>query len=288
MSRLAGRGNPGLLPNLPKLQDLPWFTLVILLGGVLALYGILSAPKYREAFEFLIAGLQLTITLALSCFALAVVLGLIAGLGRVSKNRFVNTVASLYVGVVRGVPMLVLILYVAYVAVPIGLSFMNVIGQLLLQLRVGWAPLGQFASQLAELNIRDVDVIVRGVAALAFSYGAFEAEVYRAGIESIPKGQMEAARSLGMTYPQTMIHIILPQALRVVLPPMANDFIAMVKDTSLLSVLGVHELTQLGKLYRATTFQTYEIWNTVAFLYLVLTILLQFLARFIETKMGKS
>lgn len=288
MNEIEERKEPGIMPRLRALDRMPWYWLIILLAGLLAFYGILSAPKYREAFDFLINGLRLTILIAIACFLLAVVFGLIAGLGRVSSNPIIYTLASLYVGIVRGVPMLVLILYFAFVAVPISLTAVNFLGRLILSLARGWGPIGELGSGLAGMTIRDVDMTIRGIAALAFSYGAFEAEVYRAGIESISRGQMEAARSLGMSYWEAMRHIIIPQALRVVLPPMANDFIAIVKDTSLLSVLGVSELTQLAKLHRATTFRTYEIWNTVAFMYLTLTLILQLFANYIARRMGEE
>jgi polar amino acid transport system permease protein len=282
------RREPGIIPRFRFLETMQWYWIIILLAGILAFYGILAAPKYREAFDFLVAGLRLTIIIALACFVIAVFLGLVAGLGRVSSNPVIYTIASLYVGIVRGIPMLVLILYIAFVAVPLAISVLNMVGGFLLNLSTGWASLSNFATSMENLSIRDVGTTFRGIIALAFSYGAFEAEVYRAGIESISKGQMEAARSLGMSYWQAMRHIIIPQALRVVLPPMANDFIAMVKDTSLVSVLGVSELTQLGKLHRATTFRTYEIWNTVAFLYLALTLLLQLLANYIARRMSEE
>jgi polar amino acid transport system permease protein len=131
-----------------------------------------------------------------------------------------------------------------------------------------------------------VDMRVRAIAGLAFAYGAFEAEVFRAGIQSIERGQMEAARSLGMGYFQAMRYVILPQAIRRVLPPLGNDFIAMVKDSSLISVLAVRELTHLGKLNRARTFRTFETWNTVTFLYLCLILLLSLGVKMLERRMA--
>ena len=116
-------------------------------------------------------------------------------------------------------------------------------------------------------------------------YGAFEAEVFRAGIQSISKGQMEAAKSLGMNYIQAMRFIILPQAIRRVLPPLGNDFISCLKDSSLATVLAVNELTQLGRLRRASTFRVLETFNVVAFLYLSMTLLLSSFVRWLEKKM---
>jgi polar amino acid transport system permease protein len=256
--------------------------LILLLAGILIVFSFTSSEKYQDALLFLIPGVRLTVLLAVISFALALILGLIAGLGRVSKNPLIYTVASLYVEVIRGVPFLVQILYVAFVITPGIVSLVNVIGQVVVRIPVlaGWG------SSLMAFDIQNVDMTIRGMAALAFGYGAYEAEVFRAGIEAISKGQMEAARSLGMSYVQAMRYVVLPQAVRVILPPLGNDFIAMLKDTSLVSALAIRELTQLGKLYRARTFRTFEAWNTVAFLYLVMTVSLSLLVRLIERKMS--
>ena len=125
----------------------------------------------------------------------------------------------------------------------------------------------------------------RAIIALAFGYGAYEAEVFRAGIQSIGKGQMEAAKSLGMSYFQGMRFIVLPQAIRRVLPPLGNDFIACLKDSSLATVLAVNELTQLGRMLRASTFRVLETFNVMAFLYLSMTLLLSGAVRWLEKKM---
>ena len=128
----------------------------------------------------------------------------------------------------------------------------------------------------------------RAIAGLAMGYAAFEAEVFRAGIQSIDKGQMEAARSLGMNYVQAMRYVILPQALRRVLPPLGNDLIAILKDSSLISALAVNDITQLGKKFRARSFSSFEAYNTMAFLYLSMTISLSMLVKFIERKTSRG
>ena len=138
---------------------------------------------------------------------------------------------------------------------------------------------------LAEMQVRDLNFTARAIIALTVGYSAFISEIFRAGIESIGRGQMEAARSLGMTAGQAMRHVILPQAVRNVLPPLGNDFIAMLKDSSLVSVLGVQDITQLGKVYSASTFRFFETYNVVAFLYLIMTVGLALLVRAIEKKM---
>jgi len=279
------RRQPKLIPWTGKLAQVPWWALIILLLGVLIVYFISTSATYQDAFFFLIAGVGLTVQVSLISFGLALVLGLIAGLGRVSKNVVSYTLSSLYIEVVRGIPMLVLLIYFAYVVTPLALQLLNWLGTTMLQ-NLAVDPLMGLADSLANLNIQDVDMRVRAIAGLAFAYGAFEAEVFRAGIQSIERGQMEAARSLGMGYFQAMRYVILPQAIRRVLPPLGNDFIAMVKDSSLISVLAVRELTQLGKLNRARTFRTFETWNTVAFLYLCLILLLSLGVKVLERRMA--
>ena len=121
--------------------------------------------------------------------------------------------------------------------------------------------------------------------ALGLAYGSFSAEIFRAGIESIEKGQMEAARSLGMSYWQAMRYIILPQAVRRVLPALGNDFVAMVKDSSLVSILGVRDLTQSAKLYASSTFFYFQTYSILAFLYLIVTVSLTRIVRWLERRM---
>jgi polar amino acid transport system permease protein len=140
---------------------------------------------------------------------------------------------------------------------------------------------------LSGVSVRDLDFTVRAMLALCIGYSAFVSEIFRAGIQSIPRGQMEAARSLGMSYWQAMWYVILPQAVRNVLPPLGNDFIAMLKDSALVSVLGVQDITQLGKVYSASTFRFFETYNVVGFLYLIMTIGLALAVRGLEQRMGR-
>ncbi|UCF61224.1 MAG: amino acid ABC transporter permease [Anaerolineaceae bacterium] len=277
---------PRLLPFLDvDTIDIPWWALIILLFFILISYVIATKPNYTDAFNFLIEGVRLTITVTLISFVIALFLGLIAGLGRLSRNVVFRTLSTLYVEVVRGIPLLVQIIYFAFVLAPALLGLLNGLGNLILNyLAIG--PLTNLGYSLANMHIQDIDMTVRASLGLAFGYGAYEAEVFRAGIESIARGQSEAARSLGMTTGQTMRYVILPQAIRRVLPPFGNDFIAMLKDSSLISVLAVRELTHLGKLNRARTFRTFETWNTVAFLYLILTVSLSLLVKLLERRMA--
>jgi polar amino acid transport system permease protein len=285
IEREIERPRPKLIPWTAKLAQVPWWGLIILLMGVLIAYFLFTDANYQDALQFLIAGVRLTILVSVISFGLALVAGLIVGLGRVSKNLVYYTLSSLYVEVVRGIPILVMLIYFAFVMTPLALDLLNWLGTAMLQ-NLAIAPLVGLAESLANFKIQDVEMTVRAIAGLAFCYGAFEAEVVRAGIESIERGQMEAARSLGMSYFQGMRYIILPQAIRTVLPPLGNDFIAMLKDSSLISVLAVRELTQLGKLNRSRTFRTFETWNTVTFLYLIMTLTLSVVVKFIERRMA--
>ena len=285
VTRELERPQSKLIPWTQRLQDAPWWALVLIFLGVLFVYLIFTSPTYQDAFIFLIAGVKFTIFITLTSFLISLVLGLVTGWVRVSKNIFAYTIATIYVEVVRGIPLLVQLIYVAFVLVPMGVQMLNGLGGFITQ-HIAWAPLVNLALFLKGINIQSVDMSTRAIVGLAFGYGAYEAEVFRAGIESIAKGQMEAARSLGMSYFQAMRYIILPQAIRRVLPPLGNDFIAMLKDSSLCSALAVRELTQLGKLNRARTFRTFETWNTVTFIYLLMTICLSMLVKFIERRMS--
>lgn len=266
------------------LANIPWWALILIATGLLLTYLIMANEEYRDTFIFLSEGIKVTIRMTLLAFSIALIIGLIIGLARTSKNRVMYTLATLYIETARGIPLIVLMLYVAFVLVPAIITLINSIGD--------WG-LGVFASRslqglftnLAEFSIRRVNMEARAVFALSIGYGAYEAEVFRAGIQSIGKGQMEAARSLGMTYFQAMRFIILPQALRRILPPLGNDFIAMLKDSSLATVLAVREITQLGRLRRASTFRVFEAFNVVSFLYLAMTMMLSGVVRFIEGRM---
>ena len=276
----AGR----LLPATSNLEKWPWWALAIALAAVLIVFSIFTSPTYQDAFNFIRAGIVTTVRVTLTAYGIAILGGLFLGLGRVSKNVVYYNFATLYVEVMRGIPMLVIILYGAFVVVPIALQLINGLGNWM----VGFAPLAGLGTALQQVNIQQVDMSGRAIAGLAMGYAAFEAEVFRAGIRSIERGQMEAARSLGMTYVQAMRYVILPQAFRRVLPPLGNDFIAILKDSSLISVLAVRDITQLGKLFRARTFSSFEAYNTMAFLYLSMTLSLSMLVKFIERRLHRG
>ncbi len=266
------------------LSKVPLWALIILATGFFLLYMILANPDYHDTFVYLVAGVKMTIKITLMAFPIATIIGLFTGLARLSKNVFLFTISTIYVEIIRGIPIVVLILMIAFAVVPIFVDMMNKIGTWGLAL-IDSGVFGNIFTNMVDYSIRSIPMDIRAVTALALCYGAFEAEIFRAGIQSISRGQMEAARSLGMNYIQCMRFIILPQAIRRVLPPLGNDFIAMLKDSSLATVLAVNELTQLTRLRRSSTFRVMEAFNVAAFLYLAMTLLLSVGVRILERKM---
>jgi len=172
---------------------------------------------------------------------------------------------------------LVLLFYIAFV----GASEMVHLYNWLLQwpIEAGW---------MEKARTRDFDMLWRAILALSISYSAFIAEVFRAGIQEVSKGQIEAAQSLGLSSWLRFRLIILPQAMRKILPPLGNDFVAMIKDSALVSVLGVQDITQLAKVYSSSTFQFFETYNVVAFMYLTLTLSLSLLIRAFEAHLRRN
>ncbi len=253
----AGRGRLLAL----GLERLPWWALVLGVAGVFAAISVAGSPIYRRTLAFLWDGVLLTLQLTVAAYALALIIGLVAGLMRLSRRPVVYTIGTLYVEVIRGVPLLVLLIYIAFVAAPAVSDALAGAARSL--------GLPGVADAITNAIRSDLN---RAIIGLAIGYGAYLAEIYRAGIESIPRGQMEAARSMGMSYGQAMRFVILPQALRVVLPPLGNDFIALLKDSALASAIAVPELTQAGRLLSARTFRAFETYNMVALLYLIMTL----------------
>jgi polar amino acid transport system permease protein len=242
--------------------------------GVVILTAWLIKAKpdpYRRIFVFLQDGARVTIGITVVSFVFIVLVGLIGGLGRISKNPLVKGIASVYVEVVRGIPLLVQLMFIYY-ASPI------VIRDVGLRLASIWPAL---SAKLVGIRINP---LVAAVVGLTVCYGAYTSEIFRAGIESIAKGQMEAARSLGMSYFQAMRHVILPQAVRVILPPVGNEFVALLKDSSLVSVVAVADMTRRGREFMASTFMALETWLMVALLYLVMTLLLSRLVAYLEER----
>jgi polar amino acid transport system permease protein len=189
------------------------------------------------------------------------------------------------VELIRGIPTLVLVFYIVLALIPESVKLGNEVGADLVA--EGTNPFG-IPAYLEQLKIRDIDPEYRAVVALAISYSAFLSEIFRAGIESIDDGQRQAARSLGMSGWQVMRLVILPQAIRNILPPLGNDFIAMLKESSLVSVVGVADITRKGRDFGAATFTVFPGYNTIAMTYLVLTLVLSMLVKGLEWYLGRS
>ena len=222
--------------------------------GAIAITVYLAATNktYLDILKFVPDGILVTFQVTVGSILLALVIGLFAGLGRISRNNFVNGLASLYVEVIRGIPLLVQLFYIYY-------------------------ALGRF------VKIPDM---ASAIIAMAFCYGAYMGEVFRAGIQSIPKGQMEAARSLGMSHGQAMRHVILPQAFKVVLPPIGNEFIALLKDSSLVSILAVADLLRRGREFASESFSYFETYTIIALVYLIITLFLSKLVGILEERVS--
>lgn len=220
--------------------------------ATVAYLGITRPDPYLRILTFLPDGVLVTFQVTVEAILLALVLGLFTGLGRLARNRIINGAASLYVEVIRGIPLLVQIFYIYY-------------------------ALGRF------VHIPD---LYSAVIAMAICYGAYMGEIFRAGIQSISRGQMEAARSLGMTQSQAMRHVIIPQAVKVVLPPIGNEFIALLKDSSLVSILAVSDLLRRGREFASETFNYFETYTVVALIYLVLTLFFSKLIGLMEERIG--
>lgn len=243
----------------------PWWGLVALVIGLIILLIAVSPDPFWNITRFVRDGIVITIFITITAFLFTLVAGMLGGLGRLSQNWFVHGVATLYVEIVRGIPLLVQLL-AWYFAFPV---IVQQIGQ--------WLHI----SALAEYQANAIFTAIMG---LVVCYGAYMSEIYRAGIQSIPKGQTEAARSLGMTHFQSLRYVILPQAVRVILPPVGNEFVALLKDSSLVSVVAVADLTRRGREFMAVHFNPIEVWAMVALLYLVLTLFSARLVAWVERR----
>jgi polar amino acid transport system permease protein len=235
----------------------------MLVVGVIVMIVVLAASwpdPFWRMLRFLVDGIGVTIAITVTSFALILVVGLLGGLGRVSPHPFWRWVTALYVELVRGIPLLVQLLFIYY-AFP---QLLDIVGELLVS---RWPIVGEMLIN-AQLS-----AFWSAVAGLTICYGAYVSEIFRAGIESVPDGQMEAALALGMDRRQAMWTIILPQAIRTALPPIGNDFISLLKDSSLVSVVAVADLTRRGREFISATFVPLEGWTMVALLYLVLTLI---------------
>lgn len=206
----------------------------------------------QHALPILLMGAGVTIEITAFSVAIGFFIGLFVGIARISQFKILQIMAAVYADCIRGTPLLVQI-FLIYFALPMA------IGQ-------------------------RVEPFIAAVAACGINSGAYVSEIFRAGIQAIDVGQMEAGRSLGLTWWQTMRFIILPQAFKNILPPLGNEFIAMLKDSSLVSVIGFEELTRRGQLIIAQTYGSFEIWMTVAVLYLIMTMAISRIVAFLEKR----
>ena len=250
-----------------------WWILVFIVAlGVWLLTRVRPQP-FLEIWNFISDGILVTLRLVTTSFGFILLVSLLGGLGRISRNRVIYGIASLYVEIVRGIPLLVQLLFIWF-ALP---QVFDILGGALVEV----PGLEGAAQWLLDLRL---DPYAAAVLGLTICYGAYGSEIFRAGISSIHHGQMEAARSLGMNSFQAMRYIILPQAVRVILPPVGNEFVALLKDSSLVSVLAVSDLTRRGREYMARTFLSFDTWILVALCYLVLTLFSSRVVEFIESK----
>ncbi len=218
---------------------------------------------------FLLTGIGYTLLVALLAISLACIIALIGALGRLSRNPIANGIATFYVSLVRGTPLLVQV-YMWYLALP--------------QIGKSLEEIGLSGAQ----RIMTLPAVPAGILALAVCYGAYMTETFRAGIQSINLGQTEAAQALGMTQTQIMQRIILPQAIRIIIPPISNEFIAMVKDSSLVSLMGVWELSYRAQKIGRRYFRSLEMLIMAAFIYWIMCIILQTIQGRIETWMARG
>lgn len=254
--------------------DFPWWLLLLVAVAAGLAWQIATSDLYLEIALVIRRGIGITILVTVVVFGLAMLIGLVVALAALSRSLLLRQLARLYVEVIRGIPILVLLLYIAFVGTP-GLVWLY---------NTALAPLRE-AGLVAELQTRDVSLLVRAVMALTIAYSAFIAEVFRAGIQAVDRGQVEAAMALGLSPVDRFRFVVLPQAVRIVLPPLGNDFVAMVKDSSLVSVLGVADVTQMAKLYAAGSFRFLETYNILAGTYLTLTIGLSLALRALERRL---
>ncbi len=256
-----------MAPNAEPDRDFPWWLVILAVTGLWLLYEMLSDDAYSTALRILSKGLWVTLAVAVVAYLGACAIGLGLAVMGLSRHMLLRQVARLYIEVMRGVPIIVLLLYVAFVLVPGVVAGVN-------------AMVGEDV-----LRTRNVPLLWRAVFALMLAYSAFLAEIFRAGLQAVDKGQIEAAQALGLNGWQRFRHVRFPQAFRLILPPLGNDFVAMVKDSSLVAVLGISDVAQLAKVTAAGNFRYFETYNVAAFLYLVMTIGLSLILRRFETRM---
>lgn len=219
--------------------------------ATLAALVLFKPDPYRAALLFIPDGLLNTFLVTTLSILCAIFIGLLTGLGRISRNKLVNGIANVYVEVIRGIPLLVQLFYIYY----------------------------------ALAKIVSVPPLIAAVVAMAICYGAYMGEIFRAGLASVSKGQMEAALSLGMSRSQALRKIIIPQTMRIILPPIGNEFIALLKDSSLVSIIAVSDILRRGREFASTSFTYFETYTVVALVYLILTLFLSRIVGIMEERM---
>jgi len=262
-----------MIPTPPQDKDFPYWLVVATGLAVYFSYRIVSDDLYTQVLSTLTKGIGITIFVTLVAFLMASILGLILAVGSLSRFLVLRQISRFYIEIVRGVPIIVLLLYVAFVLAPGLVICWNWVVE-----GIGFDP----------IRNRDFSLMWRAIIALTIGYSAFIAEVFRAGLQSIDIGQIEASKSLGLKGWHRFRLIVFPQAIRTILPPLGNDFVAMIKDSSLVSVLGVLDITQLGKVTAAGNFRYFETYNVVALIYLVITVGLSLLLRRLERRLRQK
>jgi polar amino acid transport system permease protein len=264
---LPGSAQPAEASKLAGIDR--WWLLFLAAVGIAALLWIRSPEFFRPMMKFIIGtftdgdGVYMTLKLTVVSFVFILIVGMVMGLCRVSSSWVLKGVSSLYVEIVRGVPVLVWLLWI-YFGIPVLLQAMT------------WLP----------ESLQRIDPFAAAVIAFTFAYGAYMTEVFRAGIQSISKGQMEASRSLGMNYIQAMRHVVLPQAVRVILPPVSNEFVTLLKDSSLVSILGLEDITRRGREWVSIHFTSFGTYLVVALFYLILTLLFSRISTALERRLS--
>ncbi|WP_299870399.1 amino acid ABC transporter permease [uncultured Hoeflea sp.] len=266
-----------LTPPAAEKGDFPWW---LAAAGALALFlavQIAVNDLYSQIFAIVSKGVGITVFVTLVGFTLATLFGLLLAVMGLSNSLALRQIARFYVEIIRGIPILVLLFYIAFVGAPGFVIAWNFAMTPLIE--AGW---------IEPMRVRDVSLLWRAIIALTIGYSAFISEVFRAGILAVDAGQIEAAKALGLTRLQRFRFIVLPQAIRTILPPLGNDFIAMIKDSSLVSVLGVADLTQMGKVYASGSFRFFETYSIVAYVYLLLTVSLSLGLRALEKRLRRA
>jgi polar amino acid transport system permease protein len=263
--------------NTSEKGDYPWWLVALAVIAVIIAIVIFANDLYAQVFTVVAAGIGVTVFVTIVGFILATTLGLGIALMALSESKVLRQIARFYTEVIRGVPILVLLFYIAFVGAPGLVWLINAICSPLIS-----------SGAMEPMLVRDISLVWRAILALMIGYSAFIGEVFRAGIQSVDRGQIEAAKALGLSRYQRFRLVVFPQAIRVILPPLGNDFIAMVKDSSLVSVLGVADITQMGKIYASGSFRFFETYSIVAYIYLILTIGLSLALRAFEKRLRRN